>query len=82
MLANSKANTYLLLKTQLEVDQEQDQNILVGHKLIRQVYQLKTLKGLCPSAKYDAKHCKSEWDDDVVIDKCSKNSHKKNRKEL
>jgi len=38
MLANSKANTYLLLKTQLEVDQEQDQNILVGHKLIRQVY--------------------------------------------
>jgi hypothetical protein len=38
MLANSKANTDLPLKTQLEVDQEQDQNILSGHKLIRQVY--------------------------------------------
>jgi hypothetical protein len=35
MLVNHKANTILPLKIQLEVDEEQDQNILASHKLIR-----------------------------------------------
>jgi hypothetical protein len=79
MLANCKANTNLPLKTQLEVDQKEDQNIPTSHK---HVYLLKTLKGLHPSARYDAEHLKNEWDDDVVINKHSKTSHKKNKEEF
>jgi hypothetical protein len=32
--------------------------------------------------RYDAEHHKNKWDDDVVIDKCSKTGHKKSKKEL
>lgn len=35
-----------------------------------------------PSVKYDVEHCKCKRDDDVVTNKCSKTSHKRNRKEL
>jgi hypothetical protein len=56
----------LPLKTQLEIDQKQDQIIPIGHKAIKQVCWLKTLVGLCPSTKYDADHRKCKWDDDVM----------------
>jgi hypothetical protein len=65
-LVDSKGNMDLPLKTQLEVDQEQDQIIPIGHKAIKHVCWLKTLIGLCPIAKYDAHHFKCKWDDNVM----------------
>jgi hypothetical protein len=40
------------------------------------------LKGLQPGARYDVDHHKCTWNDDDVINKHLKISHKKNRKEL
>jgi hypothetical protein len=37
MLADDKGSMDMLLKTQLEVDQEQEQIILVGHKVVKQM---------------------------------------------
>jgi hypothetical protein len=37
MLGDDKGSMDLPLKTQLEVDQEQDQIILVGHKAVKQM---------------------------------------------
>ncbi len=71
----------MALKTQLEVDQEQDQIIPIGHKVVKQVCWLKTLVGLCPIAKYDAHHCRCKWDDDVM-EKHSKIGQKIKRLEI
>jgi hypothetical protein len=66
MLVDDKISMDLPLKTQLKVDQEQDQIIPIGHKAVKQVCWFKTLIGICPVAKYDAHHCKCKWDDDVM----------------
>ncbi len=76
MLAYGKGSMDLPLKTQLEVDQKQDQIISIGHKTVKHVCWLKTLVGLCPSTKYDAHHHKCKWDNDV-LDKHSKIGKKK-----
>lgn len=82
MLADRKVIIYLLLNTQLKVDQKQNQNIPTSHKLIKQVCWFKTLKGLHPGARYDVKHCKCRQDDDVVTNKRSKTRHKRNGEEF
>lgn len=66
MLADGKGNMDLPLKTQLQVDQEQDQIIPIDCKVVKQVCWLKTLVRLCPIVKYDAHHYKCKWDDDVM----------------
>jgi hypothetical protein len=81
MLVDGKGSMDLPLKTQLGVDQEHDQIISVGHKVVKQVCWFKTLVRLCPTTKYNAHHRKCKWDDDVM-EKHSETSQKIKRPEL
>jgi hypothetical protein len=65
MLVDGEGSMDMPLRTQLKVDRQQDQIILVGHKTIKQVRWLKTLIGLCPATKYNAHHCKCKSDDNL-----------------
>ncbi len=55
MLNDEISTSHLLIKSQVEIDKEQDQKFIIN-TIIKQVCSLKTLHGLKPPTRYDTKH--------------------------
>jgi hypothetical protein len=58
MFIDEKLTFCLWIKSEAKIDEKQDQKFVVN-TIIKQMCSLKTLHGLKPPTRYDAKHCKS-----------------------
>jgi hypothetical protein len=57
MFIDEKSTSHLSIKSQVEIDEEQEQKIITN-TIIKQVCSFKTFHGLELPTRYDAKHCK------------------------